>query len=67
MGTMKNTKPSYATNLGTGVFMGTEWITWQCTKCGCQRQRPAPSKPSPTDGGTRCPGSKTGNHIWKKM
>lgn len=57
---MKNVKPAYAVNLGTGVFMGT---MWQCSRCG--RTLPGPSKPMPSWGG-RCPSTASGNHIWRQ-
>ena len=59
---MKNIKkPSYAVNLGKGVFVGTKY---QCLKCGKQIDiswTPAPTYPIP------CTESSNKNHVWQKM
>ena len=60
---MKNVKPAYAVNLGTGVFMGT---MWQCSKCGKTTMTSnSLTKPIPTFGG-RCPSTASGNHMWRQ-
>lgn len=60
MKSMKNIKPSYATKLGTGMFVGG---MWQCTKCGAVVNSSQSSKPGPQSHG-KCAGTPTGNHIW---
>lgn len=56
MKSMKNIKkPSYAVNLGKGVFVGTTYI-YQCRKCGLTVQKEGCS-PSGS-----CP--KGGRHDW---
>nr|WP_316619932.1 hypothetical protein [uncultured Ruminococcus sp.] len=62
MKSMENVKPTYAVNLGKGVFAG---VKWMCSKCGKQIDM-GNNTPNPQSGG-RCPDTSSGNHIWQKM
>ena len=57
---MKNIKPAYAVNLGTGVFAGARW---QCIRCG--QEMISYSRPGGM-AGSRCPETSSGNHIWQE-
>lgn len=56
---MKNVKPAYAVNLGTGVFMAGTQGWYVCRKCMAQRYNPN-GKPDVRN----CP--KGGLHSWVK-
>lgn len=63
---MKNIKkPTYAVELGKGVFAGSVKYRFTCIKCGYVVNQDMPGDPSPQYGG-RCKETSTGNHIWQR-
>lgn len=59
---MKNIKkPSYACEMGNGVFVGPNWM---CIKCGKQYGSSS-SMPGPQYTG-KCPDTASGNHVWQQ-
>ena len=66
MKSMKNIKPSYAVQLGKGVFAGgydDEFATiWICSYC----KKRVRSNGEPSSDGEECPGStlKNREHLW---
>ena len=67
MKSMKNIKePSYAVNLGKGVFAGVNQSDWYCKFCMCK-----PSSGIISNGDYRpsgagiCSKSPTGFHVWE--
>lgn len=61
---MKNIKPTYAVELGKGVFAGMGFNDWMCKYCN--RHPTSMAGERPTDHGT-CKYSPTGYHVWEKI
>ena len=78
MKSMKNIKPTYAVQLGKGVFMGgflggllgsiasySGQCVYKCRYCGKIFEM-TNGAPNPDQGG-RCPASNTGRHSWARF